>query len=95
MCREYFGNSREPFAITVMGEELYIITSPDDILAVYKETIALDFDLIIKEIMVDFGVNAQTLDKMFDHNASDKHLMYLSHANFKLQMNPGDKLEVL
>jgi hypothetical protein len=95
MYRQYFGDSREPFAITVMGEELYILTSPEDVLIVYKETIALDFNPIIKEIMLDFGVTAQTVDKMFVPDAGEKHWMDLSHANFKLQMHPGDKLEVL
>jgi hypothetical protein len=55
MYRQYFGDSREPFAITVMGEELYILTSPEDVLIVYKETIALDFNPIIKEIMLDLA----------------------------------------
>ena len=78
-----------------MGEELYVITSPEDVLAVYKETAALDFDPIVQEILGDFGVKKQTSDKMFDRNYGDKHWMDLSHANFKLQMHPGEKLEVL
>lgn len=78
-----------------MGEELYIVTSPGDVLAVYKETAALDFDPIVREIMADFGVTEQTLDKMFDRNFGGKHWMDQSHANFKLQMHPGEKLGVL
>jgi hypothetical protein len=78
-----------------MGEELYIVTSPEDVLAVYKETTALDFDPIVRDIMVDFGVTVQTLDKMFDRKFGDKHWIDLSHANFKLQMHPGEKLKVL
>jgi hypothetical protein len=34
MRRQNFGNSRESFTVTVLGEELYIIISPEDVLAV-------------------------------------------------------------
>ncbi|KAF2827304.1 cytochrome P450 [Ophiobolus disseminans] len=93
--RQYFGNSREPFTLTIMGEELYIITSPEDVLAVYRETTALEFDPIVQEILGDFGVRKETSNKMFDRSYGDKHWMDLSHTNFKLQMHPGEKLEVL
>ncbi|KAF2197034.1 cytochrome P450 [Delitschia confertaspora ATCC 74209] len=78
-----------------MGEELYVITSPEDVLAVYKDTTSLDFDPIIRDIMADFGLTRHTLDKMFDRKFGQKHWMDLCHADFKLQMHPGEKLEVL
>lgn len=93
--RQYFGNTREPFTLTVMGEELYVITSPEHVLAVYKETSALDFDSIVQDILGDFGVKKETSNKMFERNYGDKNWMDLAHANFKLQMHPGEKLEVL
>src|SRR5690349_522501 len=49
--REYFGNTREIFSVSVMGQELYIVTSATDVLAVYKESEKLDFDSIVKDIM--------------------------------------------
>jgi hypothetical protein len=95
MRRQNFGNSRESFTVTVMGEELYIIISPEDVLAVYKDTKALDFDPIIREIIADFGVRNKPLDKVSDRGSNDKHWMDLSHTNFRLQMHPGNKLETL
>jgi hypothetical protein len=93
--REYFGNTREVFTITVMGEEMYIVTSPDDVLSVYKNTKALDFNPIIKDIMADFGVTSATLDRMFEERFKGKCWMDLTHDDFKLQMHPGEKLDVL
>lgn len=31
MNRDYFGNTREPFAITVAGSQIYVITKPKDV----------------------------------------------------------------
>lgn len=76
-----------------MGQELYIVTSPKDTLSVYKNSKALDFNPIIKEIMASFGLRSSTLDKMFQETAEGKSWMDISHDNFKLQMHPGERLE--
>ena len=93
--REYFGNTREIFSLTVMGEEMYIVTSPADVLAVYKESTKIDFDAIVKGIMGDFGCTDVTISKMFERDGASKHWMDLCHDDFKLQMHPGNRLEVL
>jgi len=89
--KEYFGNTREIFAITVMGEEIYIVTSPDDVLSVYNNTKALDFNPIIKDIMATLA----TLDGMFEERFKGKCWMDLTHDDFKLQLHPEEKLDVL
>ncbi|OCL04151.1 cytochrome P450, partial [Glonium stellatum] len=93
--REYFGNTREVFTITVAGEEMYIVTSPEDVLSVYKNTKALDFNPIIRDIMTDFGLTPTTLDKMFEQRFTGKCWMDLTHDDFKLQLHPGEKLDAL
>lgn len=93
--REYFGDTREFFSLTVMGEDMYIVTSPTDVLSVYRETKKLDFDGFVKEVMKDFGCTEDTVTKMFDVNGKPKHWMDTCHDNFKLQMHPGDRFEVL
>lgn len=95
MRREYFGNTREIFSVTVMGQEMYIVTSPSDVLAVYREPAKLDFDSIVKEIMGDFGCTDTTIAKMFARDGSSKHWMDLCHDDFKLQLHPGERLETL
>ncbi|KAJ0107551.1 hypothetical protein J7T55_007741 [Diaporthe amygdali] len=91
--REYFGNTREIFTVTVMGEDMYIATSPGDVVAVYRDTQKLDFDAFIKDIMHDFGCTNETLEKMFDSTGKPKHWMDKIHDDFKLQMHPGDRLK--
>ncbi|KAI9706160.1 MAG: hypothetical protein M1820_004921 [Bogoriella megaspora] len=78
-----------------MGEELYVVTSSQDILAIYRETVALAFNPIIREIMTDFGLTDRTFNRMFDPQYSNKSWMDLLHGEFKLQMHPGEKLDVI
>ena len=42
--RRYFGDPREPSALTLAGETIYVITSPEDATAAYKGTSRLTFD---------------------------------------------------
>lgn len=92
--REYFGNTREVFSVTVMGEVLYVVTSPSDVQLMYKEP-KLSFEAVISAIMGDFGCTPDTLHKMFDKEGKPKNWMDVSHDDFKLQMHPGDKFETL
>ncbi|CAG8976222.1 hypothetical protein HYALB_00010768 [Hymenoscyphus albidus] len=94
-AREYFGNTREIFSVTVMGQQLHIVNSPKDVLSVYKNSKGLDFNPIIKEIMASFGLRASTLGKMFDLDSNGKFWMDTAHENFKLQMHPGERLDEL
>ncbi|POS72084.1 hypothetical protein DHEL01_v209524 [Diaporthe helianthi] len=82
--REHFGNSREIFTVTVMGEEMYIATSPSDVAAVYRDTQRLEFDAFIRDVMADFGCTKETLEKMFDSTGKPKHWMDTTHDDFKL-----------
>ncbi|KAJ8063785.1 hypothetical protein OCU04_007646 [Sclerotinia nivalis] len=95
-AREYFDNCREIFIITVMGKELYIVTSAEDVSAIYRNTEAFDFDPIIMEIFTDFGVTSDTFEKMHERNwPHGKHWIDIVHEIFKLQMHPGEKLQKL
>lgn len=61
----------------------------------YIRTQALDFNPIIKDIMADFGVTSATLDRMFEERFKGKCWKNLTHDDFKLQLHPGEKLDVL
>jgi len=74
-----------------MGEEIYIVTSPDGVFSVYKNTKALDFNPIIKDIMATLA----TLDRMFEERFKGKCWMDLTHDDFKLQLHPREKPDVL
>lgn len=74
---------------------MYIVTSPTDVISVYRDTKKLDFDSFIKDVMKDFSCTKDTVFKMFDMNGKPKHWMDTSHDNFRLQMHPGDRFEIL
>ncbi|KAF2501547.1 cytochrome P450 [Lophium mytilinum] len=60
--RLHFANSREPFAITVFGETIYILTSPRDVSGVFKETTTLSTDQV--NINRSFGVSDAGTEQM-------------------------------
>ncbi|KAL9619140.1 MAG: hypothetical protein Q9160_006229 [Pyrenula sp. 1 TL-2023] len=94
--RHYFGNSGEPFSVTIMGEPIYILTSPEDVVAVYKLPKPLDPNPVVQEILRDFGLTKQTVKKIYSDNfRNGKHYMDASHDDFKLQFHPGEKLTLL
>jgi cholesterol 7alpha-monooxygenase len=79
-----------------MGESIYVIPSAEDVQAVYRAPKALDFDPFIKEMLSKYGITADTASKMFDTlPGQTKNWMESSIEHFKLQMHPGDRLEVV
>ena len=63
--REYFKNSRKPFALTLGREKLYVLTSYDDIVAAYKNNTTLDYGPVIDTLMGSFGVSKESIKKVF------------------------------
>ncbi|KUJ10947.1 cytochrome P450, partial [Mollisia scopiformis] len=89
---------RTVFSITVMGAEIYVVTSPDDVLTVYKNTntTVFDYNAQIKDILGIFGFTSRTMNLLFDEEKfGGKSWMDLCHEKFKLQMHPGEKLDEL
>jgi hypothetical protein len=75
--------------VTVMGEELYIATSAQDVSSIYKSSKAFDFNAIINDIFEGFGI----MQKMYEPNwGQRKHWIDIIHEIFKEQMHPGEKL---
>ncbi|PQE19969.1 cytochrome P450 protein [Rutstroemia sp. NJR-2017a BVV2] len=90
---QYLGNTREIFMVTVMGEELYIATSAQDVSSIYKASKAFDFNPIINDIFEGFGITASTMQKMYEPNwGQGKHWIDIIHGIFKEQMHPGEQL---
>ena len=60
--REYFKNTREPYAITLGRQKLYILTSHHDVNAAAKNNTTLDYGGIIQDLMRSFGVSGKGVD---------------------------------
>lgn len=105
MGREYFGDTREPFALTLGGEKLYFLTNPDHVNELYKNTTSFAFDKIVHELSLTFQVSNATMTKVFHRPSSDeedivsrtlqiknprrKSLAELNNDFWKQQLVPG------
>lgn len=79
-----------------MGEELYIATSADDVNSIYKDTKNLDFDAVIVDLLREFGISKDTLDKLFDAQLSGgRNWMDRQHDVYRTQMHPGGRGDAL
>ncbi|KAK8851033.1 cytochrome P450 oxidoreductase [Apiospora arundinis] len=96
--------SREPFTVTVVGQEFYVVTDPQNVAEVYKNTTQLSFDLFLREILVACGTSKRALEAMCsepppyreDQTATDanpfgKSLIRLAMDFHHIQLLPGPK----
>ena len=108
--REYFRNTREPFALTLGGEKLYILTSPEDVAVAHKNTSHLTFDHVIYDVSLTFGVTGAGTDRALERptkennivssklhidNPQLKRLAHLNSEFYKQQLHPGEKFDLL
>ena len=100
-CRLYFGDSREPFAITVAGARLYIITAPQDATEIYRNVKTLTFDEYVRDVMKSIGVSNDGISKLWKppgENRSDgphKALAHAAEGYYREQLLPGHQLDIL
>ncbi|KAF7512406.1 hypothetical protein GJ744_001341 [Endocarpon pusillum] len=106
--RQYFGDTREPFAITVAGTTIYVITSADDATVVLKNIESLTFDEYIRDMMLRFGTASAAVDAMWKQHSGDepknpklmpnplhKSLAHLQESILKQQLLPGNRFQSL
>ncbi len=85
-----------------------MITSPDDIAAVHKNSASLVFDGFIKDVMITMSARPITVEKLYhkpnkhrmtlaelDQNPTAKHFIGLTHDRYLTQLSPGQHLESL
>ena len=109
--REYFGNTREPFTLTLGGQKLHVLTSPEDVKNLYKNAKVFAFDDVVIDVSVTFGVSRAALLKMRQKPAvpegdpvyskftvQNMHALSLSELNsefWKQELFPGPRLDAL
>ncbi|KAI1346051.1 cytochrome P450 [Xylaria sp. FL0043] len=104
-ARTHFGNSREPFALTVAGQTWYILTKAEDVTAIYKiNNGSLSYDIFAIEVMRMIGVSQDGIEKAFRVEHVDKcgtqsmpakHLVKLCKDYQLEQLSAGNRLEKL
>ena len=104
--REYFGNTREPFTITVAGSRLCVLTKAKDVTEAYKNTTTLTFDQFVQAMMRTFGSSRYCVEAMYEYiphvpdkndfpNPHHKSLGKLARDLHIKQLFPGEHLNDL
>ncbi|KAM5476774.1 hypothetical protein MauCBS54593_000044 [Microsporum audouinii] len=64
-ARLYFGDTREPFAITIANQLFYIITNSNDVSSVFRNSTSLTFEIFAQEILHDLGCSESSIKQMY------------------------------
>lgn len=70
--RRYFGDTREPFALTILGMKTYVLTRSEDVGAVYRNTETLSFEEFVQAMMKVLGNSEPCIQTMFTPLPKDK-----------------------
>ncbi|CAI6091935.1 unnamed protein product [Clonostachys chloroleuca] len=109
IARNYTNRSHEIFTIQMLGKKLYIVTAPEDVAAVYKNTVSLGFDGHLNDLLVSFGFGEEALRKAWhtptpgDHNyipnnpINPDQVNFIHHTEetFKKQLLPGPRMDTI
>ncbi|KAI1330301.1 cytochrome P450 [Xylariaceae sp. FL0255] len=105
-ARNHFGNTREPFALTILGMRTYVLTKAEDVGEVYKNTESLSYEEFVQAMMRILGNSESCVKALFaplpkDRNGSGfpnprgKPLGILFRDMHIHQLFPGDNLDFL
>ena len=98
-CREYFGNTRRPFRVTLLGQTMYVVTSPEDTNAVYRNNVTLQFNHLINHLMRALGASEDAIEKLWhvppptqgsEKRIAGKPMVQIVEDYYRQQFLPGD-----
>ncbi|KAL8729136.1 MAG: hypothetical protein Q9181_005109 [Wetmoreana brouardii] len=102
--RIYCGNTREPFAISVAGSRLYVLTKASDVAEAYRNIKTLSFNVFVQEMLKTMGNSSSCIDQMYRPlsaekpgfpNPHGKPLATLARDMHLQQLYPGKYLDAL
>lgn len=92
--------------MTVGGMTIYIVTSPEDIGAIYRNNVTLSWDTMLDELLVGFGVRPSAIPKLWQKPSGDPGIDKTSEDGkkglsivhyildlYKRQLLPGDRFD--
>lgn len=104
ICRKYFKDSGEPFAITALGITFYVVTQEKHSAEVYKNSETLSFESFVQGLMrangntedvVQLMYSALPVDKPGFPNPNRESLGVLAQKMHTHQLQPGKELLIL
>ncbi len=96
--RKYCGNTREPFHFTIKGEQLCIVNSAQDVLAIYRDPGVISIHEFIKHVVTCLGATPLTIGRMWLTTTTlppHKPVEETLHDMYKVQLHPGEKQDEL
>ncbi|KAF2276917.1 cytochrome P450 [Westerdykella ornata] len=92
-ARLYFNNTRDPFKLIIMGEIVYVITSAQDTVSVYKND-AFSLNPWLMDLMRQFGASDSSIRAMWSC-VPDKPVKEICVMLFRTLLNPGNYSEAM
>ncbi|KAI8949247.1 cytochrome P450 [Xylaria longipes] len=103
---KYVSPSQEPFSIQLLGQKLYICTSPKDVSVVFDSTADFNFDNHMTNILTSFGISPESLKRAWHKpkpgdwcyiphnpvNPKQKSLIHCVEDIYNQQLLPGDRM---
>ncbi|TVY19957.1 Prostacyclin synthase [Lachnellula arida] len=62
---QYFGYTREPYALTIAGQSIYVLTHPDDVRDLYRATTTLSWDGFVIDIYRWIGISSSAMEVLW------------------------------
>ncbi|RYP41931.1 hypothetical protein DL767_000668 [Monosporascus sp. MG133] len=101
------GRTREPFAIQLLGEKLYICTAPSDVSTVFDDAVGFNFDNHLSNLLTSFGISEEALRRAWHEpkpgdwcyipnnpvNPKQKSLIHCVEDIYRIQLLPGDHMD--
>ncbi|KAL9577512.1 MAG: hypothetical protein Q9212_006317 [Teloschistes hypoglaucus] len=106
-ARKHFGNTLEPYSITLGGQKVYVLTAPHDVSLAYKSP-TLSYDSFNLDFTILYGVTPTSVHKVFaepskgaprhsdpERNPQNKSVAHWSEELYRQQLHPGERLDLL
>ena len=100
----YFRNSKEPYSITIAGQVIYIVTSPEDVQTLYKSTLTISWLRFIQDLYRWIGIPQSKIDSLWRVPSEPEKVTYpvqklpptqrMSEYHTQ-QLLPGEKLDTM
>ncbi|KAH8433494.1 cytochrome P450 [Aspergillus melleus] len=94
---KYFRGSKESYAVEVMGQTIYVVTSARDSAEIYKNTTTMSFEIFVRKFIRSCGASDELLDRLYGApplagDVESRSLGDKTHDFHGMQLFPGGHL---
>lgn len=102
-AREYFGNSKEPYTITLVGQSFYVLTAPADVQLLFNRGTTFSWMNFVRELYAWIGLSPLNIEKLWKEPPKERKALYppqkVTNPNQMIadfqhrQLLPGENLD--